>query len=118
MSESLPADQASVQELRDRLAARAAGSDDFLLLDVREDFELQISYLAGVEHVPVGEILADNGRRVARLARDRDVLVLCRSGSRSNEVAAFLRERGVAARNIAGGILAWSSQIDNSVPIY
>lgn len=116
--EAVPAPQVSVQTLHERLQARAAGQDDFVVLDVREPFELQIAQLPEVTHIPLDELFADQGRRVAQLANGRDVLVLCRSGGRSDQAAQVLQARGVAASNIAGGILAWSAQIDSSVPIY
>lgn len=116
--EAVPAPQVSVQTLHERLQARAAGQDDFVVLDVREPFELQISQLPEVTHIPLDDLLADQGRRVAELANGRDVLVLCRSGGRSDQAAQVLQARGVAASNIAGGILAWSAQIDSSIPIY
>ncbi|HLR55669.1 MAG TPA: rhodanese-like domain-containing protein [Actinomycetales bacterium] len=118
MPQSVPAPQVSVQEVSHRLQSRAAGQDDFLILDVREAFELQISQLPEVTHVPLDEIFADEGRRVAELADGRDVLVLCRSGGRSDQAARILQARGVAASNIVGGILAWSMHIDDSVPVY
>lgn len=113
-----PAPQISVVELHNRIEARAAGEDDFIILDVREPFELEIAHLPDVVHVPLHDVFADLGRRVAELAAGRDVLVLCRSGGRSDQAAEYLQQRGVAASNIAGGILAWSAQIDSSVPIY
>jgi len=109
----------SVSELRDRLTARDEG-EGFLILDVREAFELEISQLPDIEvaHVPLDEVFVDSGRRVAQLAAGREVFVLCRSGARSDQATQFLVENGIPARNIAGGILAWSAQIDPSVPIY
>lgn len=113
-----PVQQISVTELHDRIQARAAGEDDFLVLDVREPFELEIAHLPEVAHVPLDQVFADDGRRVAELANGREVLVLCRSGGRSDQAAQFLQDRGLNASNISGGILAWSAQVDSSVPIY
>jgi rhodanese-related sulfurtransferase len=58
-------------------------------------------------------------QRLAEIPGDREVVVACRSGSRSATVVQFLRRNGVpGAVNLEGGILAWSSRIDPSVPRY
>ena len=57
--------------------------------------------------------------RIAELDRDQPIAVLCHHGSRSMQVAAFLVQQGFGhVANITGGINAWSSQVDASVPTY
>ncbi len=86
-----------------------------LLLDVREPFEVQTAAVAGARHVPMRQI----PEAVGDLPRDRDILVLCHVGGRSMRVTQFLRAQGFdRVANIAGGIDAWSLEIDPAVPRY
>ena len=95
-------------------ARRKAGSAA-LLLDVRDDWELSIATVPEVVHVPMGEI----ARRLGELDPEREIVVLCRSGRRSLEVARFLERSGFkSVANLTGGILAWSRELDPSIPEY
>ena len=86
-----------------------------LLLDVREDWEYAIAHLPGSMLMPMGEVPA----RQDTLPRDRPLVVYCHHGMRSAQVVAFLSSCGFTqAHNLAGGIDAWSVQIDPSVPRY
>jgi rhodanese-related sulfurtransferase len=84
------------------------------LLDVREEWELGVASVPDVVHIPMGEV-AD---RLGELDRNREVVVLCRSGRRSLQVANFLQQNGFQAVNLAGGILAWSRELDATIPTY
>ena len=96
-------------------AARAAAGPAPVLLDVREDWELAIARLDGVLHIPMGEVPA----RLGELAPEREIVVLCRSGGRSAQVARFLQQQGFRdVWNLAGGILAWAEQLDPSLAQY
>lgn len=97
--------------------ARADGAP--LLLDVREPAECHLASVRanGVELVqmPMHSIPP----RLHELDPDRPVAVLCHHGGRSMQVAMFLQQHGFArVANIAGGIDAWSVQVDPSVPRY
>ncbi len=86
-----------------------------LIIDVREPHELEICRLAGADSVPMSQIPSLLGT----LPRDRHLLVLCHHGGRSRRVAMFLRAQGFdQVSNIAGGIDAWSCEVDPSVPRY
>ncbi len=93
---------------------RRARGDSLTLLDVREDWEISVASVQGVVHIPMAQVQA----RLAELDRNKDIVVLCRSGRRSLEVAKFLQLNGFQAINLAGGILAWSRDIDPSIPTY
>lgn len=96
-------------------AARAARDEAPLLLDVREDWELAIARIDGAVHIPMGQ-LPD---RLAELDPEGEIVVLCRSGGRSAQVTRFLQQQGFGrVSNLAGGILAWSEQVDPAVPQY
>jgi rhodanese-related sulfurtransferase len=93
---------------------RRSRGESLTLLDVREDWELGVASVPDVVHIPMGEV-AD---RLGELDRSREVVVLCRSGRRSLQVANFLQQNGFQAVNLAGGILAWSRELDATIPTY
>lgn len=87
----------------------------FLLLDIREDFELKISRLDPCIHIPMERIT----QRMPELPRDREIVVLCRSGNRSRRVAENLLRSGFRkVSNLAGGINAYAREIDPNIPTY
>ena len=94
--------------------ARRDRGDAMTLLDVREAWELDVASVPGIVHIPMGEV----AQRVNELNRNEEVVVLCRSGRRSLEVARFLQQNGFKAVNLAGGILAWSRDLDATIPTY
>ncbi len=107
---SLPSD-ISVSELCRMQEANA----DFTLVDVRDDDELAIASLEGALHLPMDEV----SQHLNELPKDGDIVVMCHSGGRSSRVAAYLRHHGYrSVANLAGGIDAWSREIDPSVPRY
>lgn len=92
---------------------------DALVLDVRENAELRAASVKpdGFElvHIPMNEIPG----RLGQLDPGRAVAVLCHHGARSMRVAMFLQAQGFEKlANIAGGIEAWSQELDPSVPRY
>ena len=93
---------------------RRSRGESLTLLDVREEWELGVASVPNVVHIPMGEV-AD---RLGELDRSREVVVLCRSGRRSLQVANFLQQNGFQAVNLAGGILAWSRELDATIPTY
>jgi rhodanese-related sulfurtransferase len=100
---------------REFLQRRAAGRD-MLLLDVREEWELGVAPVpATLTHIPMGQI----PDRLAELDPAKETVVICRSGGRSMQVARFLEAQGfTSVLNLAGGILAWSRDIDPTIPQY
>ena len=104
-----------VAELARLLADRAAGRADFDLLDVREPGEHEIVSIDGADLVPRARILSgtvvpDPGRTV---------YVHCKSGGRSAEVTAYLRDRGHEhAYNVSGGVLDWVREVEPHKPAY
>lgn len=97
------------------VAARQAAGEPLVLVDVREPWELAIAALPGVVAIPMGEI----PQRFQELSPLTPTVVLCRSGSRSRQVAGFLEAQGFASvDNLAGGILAWGRELDPSLAAY
>ncbi len=97
------------------LAEKIKRKDDFDLIDVREPQELNIARIPGARLIPLGQFEA----AVPTLDPDREIVVICRSGARSGNAVAYLRQRGFQhARNLVGGILAWSDDVDPTVVKY
>jgi sulfur-carrier protein adenylyltransferase/sulfurtransferase len=113
--EEAPAPQTTVPEMTPReLKARLDRGDDLYILDVREPHEFQICNIGG-HLIPLGDL----SRRVNELDSAREIVAHCRSGKRSAEAAEFLRSAGFRKIwNLKGGILAWSDEVDSSVPKY
>ena len=85
------------------------------VLDVREDWELAIARLDPVLHIPMDQI----PERLAELPKAGRIVVLCRSGGRSMQVARFLERNGYTeVANLSGGILAWHEQVDSRIAVY
>jgi adenylyltransferase/sulfurtransferase len=111
---------------------KAKWNDEVVVLDVREPHEWAIGALDGTLRISKGDIqIAKNallaGRKLheetvlADIPQDRELYVHCRSGVRSADVIRMLKEVGYDSEkmfNVAGGILAWSKEIDPSIPSY
>jgi len=96
------------------LKARLDRGEGLFILDVREPHEYQICNLGG-HLIPLGEL----PRRVHELDSSREIVAHCRSGKRSAEAVDFLSKAGFRKIvNLKGGILAWSDEVDASVPKY
>jgi adenylyltransferase/sulfurtransferase len=106
--------QISVKELKARLDKKETNNDNFLLLDVREPYEFQIAQIGGYL-IPQNDV----ANRIGELDPSREIVVHCRSGARSQKIAELLKANGFErVSNLAGGILAWSDEIDPSVQKY
>jgi rhodanese-related sulfurtransferase len=85
------------------------------VLDVRTDDELALATLPGALHIPMQDLPA----RVGELAADAPLAVLCHHGVRSEMAARFLERQGFReVYSVAGGIDAWSLQVDPAIPRY
>ncbi len=102
--------QLSVKELKSRIDA----GEDVFILDVREPYEYQIANIGG-KLIPQNDV----PQRLAEIDRDREIVVQCRSGGRSQKIAEFLQQSGYPkVVNLAGGILAWADEIDPKMQKY
>ena len=102
--------QITVKELKTRLDA----GEDVQLIDVREPYEAQIAQIGG-KLIPKGDV----PNRLAEIDRNREVVVHCKSGGRSQQIAEYLKQAGYErVANVAGGITAWSNEIDPTIPKY
>ena len=102
--------QLGVKELKRRIDA----GEDIFVLDVREPFEYQIANIGG-KLIPQNDV----PQRLAEIDRDREIVVQCKSGGRSQRIAEFLLQNGYTkVVNLAGGILAWADEIDPKMQKY
>jgi adenylyltransferase/sulfurtransferase len=102
--------QVSVKELKKRIDA----GEDVFILDVREPWEYQIAQIGG-KLIPQNDV----PQRLAEIPREREIIVQCKSGGRSQRIAEYLKQSGFPkVVNLAGGILAWSAEIDPKVQKY
>lgn len=101
----------TVQELKSKIDSGI----DFQLIDVREENEREFTNIGG-DHIPMGAI----AQNIDKIDTGKDVVVYCRSGSRSGQVVNFLEmNHGLKnLYNLKGGILAWGDQIDDSIKRY
>jgi rhodanese-related sulfurtransferase len=80
--------------------------DDVQILDVREPYEWEAGHVEGSVHVPLAQVMA--GEAQEWVAGDRPVVVICRSGNRSELAALMLQARGIDAENVEGGLEDWA----------
>jgi adenylyltransferase/sulfurtransferase len=98
------------RELKQRLDS----GEDIFVLDVREPHEYQIANL-GAKLIPLGDLPA----RVGELDKNREIVVHCKSGGRSQKAAEFLAQNGFKnVQNLAGGITGWSNDVDPTIAKY
>ncbi len=110
MNGSMP--QITATELKQRLD----NGDDLQIIDVREAYELDIAKMPGTIHIPLGQIM----NRMSEIDPTRDTVVHCKMGGRSARAIAALKQAGFTGNliNLTGGIIAWSNDVDPSVPKY
>jgi adenylyltransferase/sulfurtransferase len=108
--------ETEVQELTPaELAAKLKRGDDFDLIDVREPHEWAIARIPGARLIPLGKV----GEAIATLNPAREIVVHCKMGGRSAKAVRQLQAAGFArVKNLAGGILRWSDDVDPKVPKY
>ncbi len=104
--------QMTVQELQKRLNGK---KKDFILVDVREQNEYDIARIEGAILKPLSKLEFD----YQDLPKDKELVLHCKMGGRSMRACQFLQAKGYTKlHNVAGGINAWSNEIDPQVPIY
>jgi molybdopterin/thiamine biosynthesis adenylyltransferase/rhodanese-related sulfurtransferase len=105
-------DEVTVQEMKKALDDPKLG---IKIVDVRETFEHEIARIDGVPLLPMSELQ----QRFTELDPNTQYFLLCKVGARSHEAMEFLRQQGFKyVKNVKGGIVAWSDEIDRNVPRY
>jgi sulfur-carrier protein adenylyltransferase/sulfurtransferase len=102
----------NVRELKSKLDA----GEDFQLIDVRQPDEYAFAKIEGAKLIPLGEIVA----RMSELDESKEAVIQCKGGVRSAKAIEALQAAGYKGdlKNLAGGITAWSNEVDSSVPKY
>ena len=101
----------TVAQLKQKLDSK----EDFQLIDVRESFEYEMSNING-ENIPLAGILIEAGK----IAKDKPVIIQCRSGARSAAAVMQLEQKFGFTNlyNLKGGILAWAAEHDPDMQVY
>jgi sulfur-carrier protein adenylyltransferase/sulfurtransferase len=97
------------------LAERLKKLEPLHLIDVREPHELEISHLEGAQLIPLGQMAA----HLSELDSAREIVLFCKSGTRSTRALELLASAGFRkVKNLKGGINAWAKEVDPSLPVY
>ena len=107
----MPISQWSPQLLQQNLS----NNQPLLLLDVREANEFAYARIEGSRHIPLGQL----PERHDELDKEQEIVVICHHGMRSMQACVYLQHAGfIRLNNLKGGIDAWSTACDPSVPRY
>jgi adenylyltransferase/sulfurtransferase len=104
-------EEITVRELKDRMDR----GEQLTIIDVREPHEYAIARIPGTRLIPLGQIIERSGE----LDPESEIILQCRSGKRSADALNQLKGKGFKKlKNLVGGVLAWSDEIDPTVPKY
>jgi adenylyltransferase/sulfurtransferase len=110
-----PDERSAVELSASDLAREMAGDEPPVMIDVREPYVWEIGHIEGARLVPLGQL----GKRLAELDRRGRIVTYCHHGMRSLQALELLRAAGLSnVRSLAGGIDAWSREVDPDVPRY
>lgn len=92
----------------EQVASALAAGEELVVIDVREQHEIETGHIEGIVHIPMGQIpyAVDSLKE-----HDKKYIIVCRSGSRSYNVTMYLRQFDINAYNMTGGMLDWHDEI-------
>lgn len=98
------------------LKQRLDNGEDIQIIDVREDNEYAFNRIPNAVHIPLGQVLS----RMNEIDPNRETVMHCKMGGRSARAIEAMQRMGFTGKlvNLKGGILAWSDEVDPSVPKY
>jgi len=112
--------QATIQQMGEisatELKQRLDNGDDIQIVDVREANEVAIGAIPDSIHIPLAQVI----NRMSEIDPSRETVVHCKMGGRSARAIQALKQSGFSGNllNLRGGIIAWSNEVDPSVPKY
>ena len=90
-------------------------NNDLLLIDVREQFEVDICKLNNSLHIPMNQV----PNQIDKISKNKNIVVICKSGVRSYQVCQYLSHIGYKKiTNLKGGIISWALEIDDTLELY
>jgi sulfur-carrier protein adenylyltransferase/sulfurtransferase len=96
------------------VAEKLASGADVVLVDVREPYEWSVGHVAQATHIPMNQI----PEHLGDIPKDKEVVMICRSGARSERVRQYLAQQGYTkVRNLVGGMQRWSREVDGSIRV-
>lgn len=97
------------------LAAKLSEGADIVLIDVREPYEWTAGHLDNATHIPLGQL----PQRLAEIPKDRDVVMICRSGGRSAHAQEHLIRQHdyTRVKNLVGGMQRWAREVDPKITV-
>ena len=96
------------------VAGKLASGEDVVLIDVREPYEWETGHVAQAQHIPLAQVPA----RLDDIPREREVVMICRSGGRSERARQYLAQMGYTrVKNLVGGMQRWSREVDPSIRV-
>jgi molybdopterin/thiamine biosynthesis adenylyltransferase/rhodanese-related sulfurtransferase len=97
------------------LSQRLASGEDIVLIDVREPYEWSAGHIEGATHIPMNQV----PQRLADIPKDKEVVMICRSGARSGHVQQHLLSAQGYTRvlNLTGGMQRWAREVDPSIRV-
>ncbi len=96
-----PVPEISASEAKEKIGSKRS----YLVLDVRQPNEYQSGHISGAKLVPLGEL----PNRMSQIARDKPIIVVCLSGSRSIHATRMLLDAGYEVENMRGGMISWQA---------
>ncbi|AST92928.1 rhodanese-like domain-containing protein [Sutcliffiella cohnii] len=91
----------------EELKAKLEKGEELLLVDVREDEEVEMGIIPQAKHIKMGDI----PESLEQFEKDKEYIFICRSGRRSENVCAYLQDQGYKVRNMVGGMLDWEGEV-------
>ncbi|TYS69137.1 rhodanese-like domain-containing protein [Sutcliffiella horikoshii] len=92
----------------DELKKKLDAGEELHLVDVREDEEIEMGKIKQAEHIRMGDI----PENLDKLDKNKEYIVICRSGRRSENVCHYLQDQGYKVRNMEGGMLEWEGDVE------
>jgi adenylyltransferase/sulfurtransferase len=112
---ALEEDEINVQQLKKMMDYH----EDFVLVDVREEYEWDICKIEGAKLIPLSQIINGNIDILENIEKDKKIILYCHVGARSADALNILKSKGFKnLKNLVGGIDAWAQEIDTEVKIY